>query len=105
LESLEAEANNAIEFREFVPVDKLDPVYFESSYYLASSKGAGKPYRLLAETLEKTSRVAIAQTVLHEKESLVIGRSVRTARPRCQSLNPAFPSRVKSRGLFPRRRV
>jgi len=40
-------------------------------------KGAEKPYRLLAETLEKTSRVAIAQTVVDEKESLVIVRSVR----------------------------
>lgn len=76
LESLEAEANNGIEFREFVPVDKIDPVYFESSYYLAPSKGAEKPYRLLAETLEKTGRVALAQTVFHEKESLVAVRSV-----------------------------
>ena len=76
LESLEAEANNGIEFREFVPVDKIDPVYFESSYYLAPSKGAEKPYRLLAETLEKTGRVALAQTVFHEKESLVVLRSV-----------------------------
>jgi DNA end-binding protein Ku len=75
LESLEAEANNGIEFREFVPVEKLDPVYFESSYYLAPSKGAEKPYRLLAETLEKTGRVAIAQTVFHDKESLVAVRS------------------------------
>lgn len=76
LESLEAEANNGIEFREFVPVDKIDPVYFESSYYLAPSKRAEKPYRLLAETLEKTGRVALAQTVFHEKESLVAVRSV-----------------------------
>src|ERR1044071_7113581 len=75
LESLEAEANNGIEFREFVPVEKIDPVYFESSYYLAPSKGAEKPYRLMAETVEKTGRVAIAQTVFHEKESLVAVRS------------------------------
>ena len=76
LESLDAEANNGIEFREFVPIEKIDPVYFESSYYLAPSKGAEKPYRLMAETLEKTGRVAIAQTVFHEKESLVAVRSV-----------------------------
>ena len=76
LESLEAEANNGIEFREFVPVEKIDPVYFESSYYLAPSKGAEKPYRLMAETLEKTGRVALAQIVFHEKESLVAVRSV-----------------------------
>ena len=76
LESVEAEANSAIEFREFVPIEKLDPVYFESSYYLAPSKGAEKPYRLLAETLAKTGRVALAQTVFREKESLVAVRSV-----------------------------
>lgn len=76
LESLAAEANNGIDFREFVPANKIDPVYFESSYYLGSSKGAEKPYRLLAETLEKTGRVAIAQTVFREKESLVAVRSV-----------------------------
>jgi DNA end-binding protein Ku len=75
LESVEAEANNGIEFREFVPIEKIDPVYFESSYYLAPSKGAEKPYRLLAETLEKTRRVAVAQTVFHEKENLVAVRS------------------------------
>ena len=75
LESLEAEANKSIEFREFVPIEKIDPVYFESSYYLAPSKGAEKPYRLMAETLKKTGRVAVAQTVFHEKESLVAVRS------------------------------
>jgi len=75
LESLDAEANNGIEFREFVPMEKIDPVYFESSYYLAPSKCAEKPYRLLAETLEKTGRVAIAQTVFHQKESPVAVRS------------------------------
>ena len=58
------------------PVQKLDPVYFESTYYLAPSKGAEKPYRLLAETLDKTGCVAIAQTVFHEKESLVAVRSM-----------------------------
>ena len=47
IESLEAEANNGIDFREFIPVDKIDPVYFESSYYLGPSKGAEKPYRVL----------------------------------------------------------
>lgn len=69
LESLEAEANNGIEFREFIPPEKIDPVYFESSYYLASQKGAEKPYRLMAETLEKTGHVAVAQTVFYETES------------------------------------
>ena len=63
--------------REFIPIEKVDPIYFESSYYLAPDKGADKPYRLLADTMAKTGRVALAQTVFHNKESLVLIRSVK----------------------------
>ena len=38
LEALEAEANNSIDMREFIPIEKVDPIYFESSYYLAPTK-------------------------------------------------------------------
>jgi DNA end-binding protein Ku len=67
LEALEAEANSSIEMREFIPIEKVDPIYFESTYYLAPDKGADKPYRLLADTMAKTGRVALAQTVFHNK--------------------------------------
>jgi DNA end-binding protein Ku len=77
LEALEAEANSSIDMKEFIPIEKVDPIYFESSYYLAPDKGADKPYRLLAETMAKTGRVALAQTVFHNKESLVLIRSVK----------------------------
>ena len=63
--------------REFIPIEKVDPIYFESSYYLAPDKGADKPYRLLADTIAKTGRVALAQTVFHNKESLVLIRSLK----------------------------
>src|ERR1043165_2546297 len=99
LESLKAEANNGIEFREFVPVEKIDPVYFESSYYLAPSKGAEKPYRLIAETLEKTGRVAIAQTVFHEKESLV---AVRARQNGLVMHFMYFPDEVREFGQIPK---
>ena len=49
LEALEAEANSSIDMREFIPIEKVDAVYSESSYYLAPDKGGDKPYRLLAE--------------------------------------------------------
>ena len=41
----------------------------EEGALFGTSKGAEKPYRLVAETLDKTGRVAIAQTVFHEKEA------------------------------------
>jgi non-homologous end joining protein Ku len=41
----------------------------EEGALFGTSKGAEKPYRLVAETLDKTGRVAIAQTVFHENEA------------------------------------
>jgi DNA end-binding protein Ku len=74
LESLETESSNNIDLKEFVPVSKIDPVYFESSYYLGAAKGGEKPYRLLADALAKTDRAAIAQLVSRGKEQLVLIR-------------------------------
>lgn len=74
LDSVEAEANRAIELKQFVPLGSVDPVYFESSYYLGPDEGGEKPYRLLANALEKTKRVAVAQLVSRGKEQLVLIR-------------------------------
>jgi DNA end-binding protein Ku len=74
LESVEAEANRNIELKEFVPLASVDPVYFESSYYLGPEKGAEKPYRLLADALAKSERAAVAKLVSRGKEQVVIIR-------------------------------
>jgi DNA end-binding protein Ku len=58
LEALAAEANRNIDLKQFVPVSSVDPLYFESSYYLGPEKGGEKPYRLLSDALAKTQRVA-----------------------------------------------
>jgi DNA end-binding protein Ku len=74
LDSVEAEANRNIELKQFVPVESVDPVYFDSSYYLGPEKGGEKPYRLLTNALEKRQRVAVAQLVSRGKEQLVLIR-------------------------------
>jgi DNA end-binding protein Ku len=74
LESLEAEANSAIELKEFIPFQKVDPVYFEHAYYLAPDEGGEKPYRLLADAMEQVGRVALEEMVSHNKENLVLVR-------------------------------
>jgi DNA end-binding protein Ku len=74
LESLETESSNNIELKEFIPLSKIDPVYFEDSYYLGAGEGGEKPYRLLAEVLAKSKRAAIAQLVSRGKEQLVLIR-------------------------------
>jgi DNA end-binding protein Ku len=59
LDALEAEANSNIELKEFIPIEKVDPVYFEDAHYLAPDEGGDKAYRLLADAMEKSGRVAL----------------------------------------------
>ena len=74
LKALMPEATHAIEISEFVPLEKVDPIYFEKSYYLGPDKGGAKPYRLLAETMAKTERAALARYAARGKDYLVMLR-------------------------------
>jgi DNA end-binding protein Ku len=74
LDSLEAEANNNIDLKEFIPLESVDPVYFENTHYLGADKGGEKPYRLLADAMMKSGRVAIAELVSGGKEHIVLIR-------------------------------
>jgi DNA end-binding protein Ku len=74
LKALEQEASKIIDIAEFVPLPKVDPIYFEKTYYLGPDKGGEKAYRLLAEAMAKTDRVALAKFVMRGKESLVLIR-------------------------------
>src|SRR5678816_4186689 len=74
LKALEGEASKIIDIAEFVPLDQVDPIYFEKTYYLGPDKGGEKPYRLLADAMEKSDRVALATFVMRGKESLVLIR-------------------------------
>jgi DNA end-binding protein Ku len=75
LKALEGEASEEIEIAEFVPLAKVDPIYFERSYYLGPDRGGEKAYRLLADTMAQVGKVALAKFVLRGKENLVIVRS------------------------------
>ena len=74
LKGLEGEASKLIDIAEFVPLDQVDPIYFEKTYYLGPDKGGEKPYRLLSDAMIKTGRVALAKFVMRGKESLVLIR-------------------------------
>jgi DNA end-binding protein Ku len=74
LKEFEVKANKAVEIQEFVPLDKVDPVYFETPYYLGPDKGADRPYRLLKAAMEKTGRAALAKYATRGKQYLVLVR-------------------------------
>jgi DNA end-binding protein Ku len=75
LKTLETEASRMIDIAEFVPLDQVDPIYFEKTYYLGPDKGGDKAYRLLTDAMVKTHRVALAKFVMRGKENLVLIRA------------------------------
>jgi DNA end-binding protein Ku len=71
LKSLEEKASSQIEIAEFVPSEKIDPVYFDKPYYLGPEKGADRAYRLLCEAMRRTGRTALARYSARGKQYLV----------------------------------
>jgi DNA end-binding protein Ku len=63
-----------MEILEFVKSDEVDPIYFESSYYMAPDQAGEKPYALLFNTLRRTGYVGIAKVAMHNREHIVIFR-------------------------------
>jgi len=68
--TLAPEKTRAIEVQDFVDLDQIDPIYFDSPYYLGPSEGAEKAYSLLARAMQKSGKVAIARFVFRNKEHL-----------------------------------
>ena len=63
-----------MELLEFVKADQVDPIYLESSYYMAPDEGGEKPYALLFQALRETKYFGIAKVAMHNREHIVILR-------------------------------
>ena len=63
-----------MEILEFVKSDRVDPIYLESSYYMAPDEGGEKPYALLFEALRDSKYYGIAKIAMHNREHIVILR-------------------------------
>jgi DNA end-binding protein Ku len=74
LKALVPEPTNAVEIAEFVPLEQVDPIYYERSYYLGPDRAGERPYRLLAEAMKRTGRAALARYVARGKDQFVLLR-------------------------------
>ena len=74
LKALEDTTTHSIDIGQFVPLESVDPVYFDGTYYLAPDKGGAKPYTLLATALRKTGQCAVGRWISRGKEHIVIIR-------------------------------
>src|SRR5579884_1162519 len=63
-----------MEILEFVKASQVDPIYLESSYYVAPDEGGEKPYALLYEALRKSEYYAVAKVAMHNREHIIILR-------------------------------
>ena len=76
LKALEVAATYMIDIDEFVPVGAVDRIFFNKAYYLGPDKGAARAYRLLAEALKETQRVAVGRYATRGRSYVVLVRPI-----------------------------
>lgn len=74
LSDLTAASSRIIEVLRFVPLEDVDPVHYDKSYYLEPGRAGARPYLLLREALIRSGRIALATVTLRQRESLAILR-------------------------------
>lgn len=74
LKSAASKTSTQMEIEEFVQLSEIDPVYFETSYYVTPEEAGQKAYALLYRALQTTGLVAIAQFAMHSREHVVVLR-------------------------------
>jgi len=74
LKAMEEVGTHMAEITEFVPLEAVDPVYFDKAYYLAPDKGGAKPYALLASALRESKRCALGRWAARGKQYIVMIR-------------------------------
>ena len=76
LDALDPEATQTIDIEDFVELDQVDPLYYDSSYYLVPDARGTKAYRLLLDAMRESGRVGIARVVMRTKQYLCAVRPV-----------------------------
>jgi len=76
LDALDPEATHTIEIEDFVDLSEIDPIYFESSYYVAPDDRGAKAYRLLVRAMAEANKVGVARIVMRTKQYLAAVRPV-----------------------------
>src|SRR5215472_8489490 len=74
IKKIEPQTAKTMEILEFVKSGDVDPVYFESSYYMVPEEAGRRPYALLTKALEESEYVAIANLTMHNREYTVFLR-------------------------------
>jgi DNA end-binding protein Ku len=74
IKKIEPQTAKTMEILEFVKESEVDPVYFDTSYYMLPEEAGRRPYALLTKALEESEYVAIAKLTMHNREYTVFLR-------------------------------
>src|SRR5499433_215446 len=74
IKKIEPKTAKTMEILEFVKSSEVDPVYFESSYYMVPEEAGRRPYALLTKALAESEYYAIAKLTMHNREYTVFLR-------------------------------
>src|SRR5437667_7038088 len=68
IKKIEPQTAKTMEILEFVKSSQVDPVFFESSYYMMPEEAGRRPYALLTTALEESEYGAIAKITMHNRQ-------------------------------------
>ncbi len=74
LEKLVPETSKEMEILEFVHLSEIDPVFFETSYYVVPEEAGVRPYSLLLQAMREAGRVGVAKLAMHRREHIILVR-------------------------------
>ncbi len=98
LEQLELATSQSMDITEFVPLETVDPLYFESGYYLGPDKGAERAYKLLTAGMADMKHAAVAKYVRGGKQHLIL---LRPSGPGLVMQMLRYPDELKSQAEVP----
>lgn len=75
LKNISPATASTMDILQFVHAIDVDPIYFETSYYVAPGEDLAKPYAVFAKALNETGYCAIAKITMHAREHIVLIRS------------------------------
>jgi DNA end-binding protein Ku len=101
IKELEEAGSTEIGIGEFVPLESVDPVYFERTYYLSPDKGGAKPYTLLVTALQESGQCAIGKWAARGREHVVVIRPLESGMAMHQLHFQAEVRPMKDLGIEP----
>ena len=74
LKQIAPASSETMDIAQFVKLDDIDPIYFDTSYYTVPEEPGRKAYQLLLNAMKKQKYVALAQIAMHQREYTVVLR-------------------------------